>query len=143
MKTSKTSRTSKTSTPWREEELAGWGLRNVATCRTATPERVEDVGEILEQVAREGGTIGLRGSGCSYGDAALNSGAVLNLSRLNHILEWDAATGLVTVEPGVTISRLWRQIISAGWWPAVVPGASAVTVGGAASANAHGKNNWR
>src|SRR5215469_671129 len=134
----------KTSPPWREEKLTGWGLRDVATCRTATPERVEDIGEVLEQVAREGSTIGLRGSGYSYGDAALNSEAVvLNLSRLNHILEWDAVTGLVTVEPGVTISGLWRQIISSGWWPAVVPGASAVTVGGAASANAHGKNNWR
>ena len=137
-------KTSETSPPWREEELTGWGLRDVVTCRMATPERVEDIGEILEQVAREGGTIGLRGSGCSYGDASLNSGAVvLNLSRLNRILDWDSATGLVRVEPGVTISSLWRHIISSGWWPAVVPGTSAVTVGGAASANAHGKNNWR
>ena len=103
----------KTSTPLREENLTGWGLRDVAICRMATPERVEDIGEILEQVAREGGTIGPRGSGCSYGDASLNGGAaVLNLSRLNRILEWDAATGLLRVEPGVTISKLWRHMIS-------------------------------
>ena len=129
---------------WREEELVGWGLRDVARCRTLAPESAGAIPEILERSFKDGSTVGLRGSGYSYGDAALNSGGVvLSLSRLNHVLEWDPQTGLLTAEPGVTIAQLWKHVISSGWWPYVVPGASAVTLGGAASSNVHGKNNWR
>lgn len=133
-----------TATRMQEEELTGWGLRNRTQCLVARPRSVEEIAAIFAEVAAHGGTIGLRGAGCSYGDAAVNSNAVvLDTTALNQILAWDAQTGIVTVEPGVTIARLWRHIISDGWWPSVVPGTSAVTVAGAAAANAHGKNNWR
>ncbi len=127
----------------REEELVGWGLRDVARCRTLEPEHIEELVGILEAAAESGTTVGLRGSGYSYGDAALNAGGtVLKLSRLNRILDWDSIHGVVTAEPGVTISELWKRIIADGWWPSVVPGASAVTLGGAVASNVHGKNNW-
>lgn len=133
-----------TATKLDEEELTGWGLRNRTRCFVARARSVEEVATLFAEVAASGGTIGLRGAGCSYGDAAINAGAVvLDTTGLNRILEWDAQTGIVTVEPGVTIAHLWRHILPDGWWPTVVPGTSAVTVGGAASANAHGKNNWR
>jgi decaprenylphospho-beta-D-ribofuranose 2-oxidase len=134
----------KTPIPLREMKLTGWGLRDAAVCRVATPERIEDVAPFLAAASEAGETVGLRGAGFSYGDASLNGGeVVLCLSNLNRIREWNAETGLITVEPGVTIAQLWRHMISAGWWPSVVPGASGVTAGGAAAANAHGKNNWR
>ena len=134
----------KTPIPMRETKLTGWGLRDAAVCRVAAPERIEEIAPFLEAVSDAGGTIGLRGAGYSYGDASLNGGdVVLCLSNLDHIREWNPETGLITVEPGVTIAQLWRHMISSGWWPSVVPGASGVTAGGAASANAHGKNNWR
>ncbi|MGH2514727.1 MAG: FAD-binding protein [Ktedonobacterales bacterium] len=124
-------------------ELTGWGLRNRSRCRLARPRSVEDVATLFAEVRASSGTIGLRGAGCSYGDAALNSGAiVLDCTALDHILDWNPATGIVTAEPGVTIAQLWRHILPDGWWPSVVPGTSAVTLGGAAAANAHGKNNW-
>jgi decaprenylphospho-beta-D-ribofuranose 2-oxidase len=126
------------------EKLTGWGMRDTASCRTVAPEHLSEIAEILARVVKDGGTIAVRGSGYSYGDASLNhEGVVLNLSRLKRILAWDPDTGLITAEPGVTIADLWKYIISSGWWPAVVPGASAVTLGGAVSANVHGKNNWR
>jgi FAD/FMN-containing dehydrogenase len=50
---------------------------------------------------------------------------------------------MITLEPGVTIAQLWQWSLPDGWWPAVVPGTMAVTIGGAAAANIHGKNNWR
>jgi FAD/FMN-containing dehydrogenase len=133
-----------TVTQWREQQLTGWGLRNVSRCRVATPEHIEELPDILEQACLAGHTIAPRGAGCSYGDASLNDGQiVLDLSHLNRIREWDPDSGQVTVEPGVTIDQLWRRTIGDGWWPFVVPGTSAVTIGGAASANAHGKNNWQ
>ena len=48
----------------------------------------------------------------------------------------------MTVEPGVTIRDLWRQSIRSGWWPPVVPGTMAVSIGGATAINIHGKNNF-
>ena len=130
-----------------EEHLTGWGLRNRARCLVARPRSVEEIAAVFAEASANGGTVGLRGAGCSYGDAAINSSGanavVLDTTALNRILAWDATTGVVTVEPGVTIAQLWRHILPDAWWPAVVPGTSAVTVAGAAAANAHGKNNWR
>ena len=127
-----------------DEELTGWGLAQAARCQVIRPETTGAIGEAFAEAAREGKTVALRGAGCSYGDAALNDGAVvLDCSRLNRILNWDAESGQITVEPGVTIAQLWRRTLPDGWWPAVVPGTSAVTVGGAAAMQIHGKNNWQ
>jgi decaprenylphospho-beta-D-ribofuranose 2-oxidase len=68
---------------------------------------------------------------------------VLDTSRMSRILAWDPQSGVITCEPGVTIAQLWRATLADGWWPPVVPGTMAVTLGGAAAANIHGKNNWR
>ena len=127
-----------------DEELAGWGLAQTARCRVIRPETTGAIAEAFAEAAREGETIALRGAGCSYGDAALNNGAlVLDCSRLNRILNWDAESGQIIVEPGVTIAQIWRRTLPDGWWPNVVPGTSVVTVGGAAAMQIHGKNNWQ
>ncbi len=127
-----------------ERELSGWGLRDRARSRVATPRDADEIASVFAEARAQGATVGIRASGNSYGDAALNDGQLtLSTAALDRILAWDASTGVVTIEPGVTIAQLWRHTLPKGWWPAVVPGTSAVTVGGAASANAHGKNNWR
>src|SRR5260370_51126 len=100
-------------------------------------------GQLSDHRTRRRWQLALRGAGCSYGDTALNQGqTILDCTALNRVLDWSSQTGQITVEPGVTIAQLWQRILPDGWWPAVVPGTSAVTVGGAASTNAHGKNNW-
>jgi decaprenylphospho-beta-D-ribofuranose 2-oxidase len=127
-----------------ERELTGWGLRNVAHAPVVTPQSVDALAEALATAASERQTVCLRAGGASYGDAALLDGALtLDSSALDQIQEWDATTGVVTVEPGVRVERLWRRILPDGWRPAVVPGRGAVTMAGAAAANIHGKNNWR
>ncbi len=95
-------------------------------------------------LARETGVgVALRGAGYSYGDAPLNSERILiDLRRMNRILEWDAESGVISVEPGATIGKLWRYVLGDGWWPAVVPGTMFPTVGGCLAMNVHGKNNW-
>jgi FAD/FMN-containing dehydrogenase len=127
-----------------ERELTGWGLRNVARSPVIVPPSAEALAQALATAASQGQTVCLRAGGGSYGDAALLDGALtLDCSALDHILAWDAATGVVIVEPGVTVEQLWRRILPDGWRPAVAPGRSAVTMAGAAAANVHGKNNWR
>jgi decaprenylphospho-beta-D-ribofuranose 2-oxidase len=108
------------------------------------PSTADGVREVFEEAQRSGRSVALRGAGRSYGDASLNAeNIVLDLTRMNRILDWDPQAGLLRVEPGVTIAQLWRYTIEDGWWPPVVPGTMFVTLGGAASMNVHGKNNYR
>jgi FAD/FMN-containing dehydrogenase len=104
----------------------------------------EQIADLFEQARKMDITIGLRGAGRSYGDAALNSGGtLLSFQRMNRILEWNPETGVITVEPGVTIEQLWRYILDDGWWSPVMPGTMFPTIGGCLGANVHGKNNWK
>jgi decaprenylphospho-beta-D-ribofuranose 2-oxidase len=61
---------------------------------------------------------------------------------MNRVLGFDPATGIAMVEPGVTVRDLWRRAIGHGFWPRVVSGTMAVSMGGAAAMNIHGKNNF-
>jgi decaprenylphospho-beta-D-ribofuranose 2-oxidase len=108
------------------------------------PSTLDGISRVFDEARRTGRTVGLRGAGRSYGDASLNAeGLSLDLTRMNRILEWDPDTGIITVEPGVTIKQLWEYTIEDGWWPHVVPGTMFPTLGGAAAMNIHGKNNFK
>jgi decaprenylphospho-beta-D-ribofuranose 2-oxidase len=85
----------------------------------------------------------LRGAGRSYGDASTGSEClVLDNARMNRILSWDPATGIIEAECGATIEDLWRLVLEDGWWPPVVSGTMYPTLGGALAMNIHGKNNF-
>jgi len=108
------------------------------------PSRLEEVHELFKLARERNTSLTFRGSGRSYGDAAMNAGGVVvDLSRLNRVLSWDPEAGLITVEPGVTIERLWKYTLEDGWWPPVVPGTMFPTLGGCLGTNIHGKNNWQ
>ena len=113
---------------------------DASVLRPTVPDQVADA---FAAVSANGASLALRGSGCSYGDAAMNSGGkVLDLSSMNSILSFDQENGIMQVEPGVTIRQLWRRAIPFGWWPPVVSGTMHVSCGGAAAMNIHGKNNF-
>lgn len=108
------------------------------------PTQLEQVAEIFALANKENIPVGLRGAGRSYGDASITAGGiVLDFQRMNRILEWNPETGVITVEPGVTIEQLWRYILEDGWWSPVMPGTMFPTIGGCLGANIHGKNNWK
>lgn len=107
------------------------------------PTHTGQIAELLALAARSGFTVGLRGAGRSYGDAALNGGqVVLDIQRMNRVLEWNPETGVITVEPGVTVQQLWQHTLEDGWWPPVVPGTMFPTMAGILAVNIHGKNNY-
>lgn len=128
----------------RQTTLRGWGGAVAArseVVRAATP---ADVARAFRDARSRGMTVGLRGAGCSYGDAALNGGGiVLDLTPMRRVSGFDPATGVVTAEAGVTVRDLWRLGIPHGWWPPVVSGTAEPTVGGILGANIHGKNAFR
>ncbi len=128
----------------RLERLAGWGMATSAMSWVYRPTTVDGILEAFATARTHGLSVGLRGAGQSYGDAALNAeNLCLDLSRMTRILAWDPTSGLITVEPGVTIRQLWQYTIEDGWWPPVVSGTMATSLGGAIAANIHGKNNWK
>ncbi|HYL46969.1 MAG TPA: FAD-binding oxidoreductase [Candidatus Limnocylindrales bacterium] len=84
------------------------------------------------------------GKGRSYGDCCLNDGGfLLDTSQLNKIESFDAESGILRCEAGVTLAEILRMAVPRGWFPAVVPGTKFVTVGGAIANDIHGKNHHR
>lgn len=121
----------------------GWGESGGVASYVYRPSTLEEVQKCLQISREEGLPLISRGSGCSYGDAALlPEGMSIHFSRMQRILAWDPNTGIIDVEPGVTLSRLWRYVLGDGWWPPVVTGTMEPTVGGCMAMNVHGKNNW-
>jgi len=127
---------------WKEVELRSWGRVPRTRSLAARPERMRE----LRACLAAGGEVALRpllarGAGRSYGDACLNDGgAVILTERLNRILSFDPASGLVVVEPGVTFADLLATFLPRGFRVPVSPGTSFVTVGGAVANDVHGKN---
>lgn len=82
-----------------------------------------------------------RGLGRSYGDVCLNPGGTLWLTAgLDRLVGFDAESGVLDVEPGVTLGDIQRVMIPQGWALPVTPGSQFVTVGGAIANDVHGKN---
>ena len=122
----------------------GFGMSIGGPGRVFRPSSVEQIADAFADVRASGGSLALRGAGCSYGDASTNGGGhVLDLTAMNRIRSFDPSSGIAVCEPGVTIRDLWRQSIGYGYWPRVVSGTMQVTMGGAAAMNIHGKNNYR
>ncbi|MEZ6196013.1 MAG: FAD-binding oxidoreductase [Planctomycetota bacterium] len=126
------------------ERVRSWGM--VQSCRADVrrPRSAEEVSSLLEEARRTGRPVGLRGAGCSYGDASLADGALLlDTTAFSRILDWNPETGILRAEPGATIRQCWQRGLPDGWWPPVVSGTMEVTLGGAAAMNIHGKNSFR
>jgi FAD/FMN-containing dehydrogenase len=133
--------------PLPEERLTrldSWAMVDHSMAYVYRPSTLEGICDVLASARETGRSIVPRGSGYSYGDAALNAENIaLDLSRMNRVVSWDPRAGVIKVEPGVTIGQVWRYVLEDGWWPPVVPGSMYPTVGGCAATNVHGKNNWR
>lgn len=122
----------------------GFGFTTRSVSVFVRPQDTEEVARLFLRATEEGRPVAMRGAGRSYGDAALNGGGlILDMTGMDRILAWDPQTGVVDVQPGVTIEKLWRATLRDGWWCPVVPGTMFATLGGIAAMNAHGKNHFR
>ena len=120
------------------QSLSGWGRYPVARSRLVHPARLDQLG------LPSSGTMICRGEGRSYGDAAISSeGVVVLTSQLRAVLSFDAATGLLVAEAGMSIADILRTFVPMGWFPGVTPGTKFVSLGGAIAADVHGKNHHR
>lgn len=119
--------------------LAGWGRAQTAKMNAFRPERAREASALVD--AWSGG-LTIRGGGRAYGDQALNeNGHALLTERLDRIVSFDAETGLLVAEAGVTFADLLAIFLPRGWQVPVSPGTGFATLGGAVANDIHGKNN--
>lgn len=82
-----------------------------------------------------------RGTGLSYADASLNAGNIcLAMKPLNRFLAFDADTGLLHIEAGVTLKEILEFAIPRGYFLPVTPGTAHPTIGGCVACDVHGKS---
>ena len=113
--------------------LSGWGRYPVLPCATVEP-------DTAAQAAAPPAPVIARGNGRSYGDSSLGPGGTLLTRRLDHILAFDPATGVLTCEAGTLLADIFHLFVPRGWLAPVTPGTKWVTVGGMIAADVHGKN---
>ena len=121
---------------WKTTEYAAWGNVHKATGQIARPERAATLERILAEAPAPA-----FGNRRSYGDSPLNDGGrAIDMTRMDKIIAFDPATGVIEAEAGVTLADLIRLFAPKGWIPAVVPGTGFATIGGAIANDVHGKN---
>ncbi|HEY2664643.1 MAG TPA: FAD-binding oxidoreductase [Candidatus Binataceae bacterium] len=127
----------------KQTKLSGWGRYPVCEAEVYRP---EGLGELSEIVGRTNGHVLARGAGRAYGDAALSergAGWVIDLTRLNRMLEFDPSSSVLRCEAGVTLAEIIDTFLPRGFFLPVTPGTKWATVGGSIAADVHGKNHHR
>ncbi|HEY6739419.1 MAG TPA: FAD-binding protein, partial [Actinopolymorphaceae bacterium] len=118
--------------------------RNWAGTATATPRVVLDArsaDEIAEAIsaARDADLrVKAVGSGHSFTDIAVTDGLLVRLGRLAAILDDDPEHGLVTVQSGITLAALNRELDARGYALSNLGDIDAQTISGAISTGTHG-----
>lgn len=116
-------------------KIYGWGKYPVMDAQVLLPQTQSDCSDFL----KSNQTILPRGMGRSYGDSA-NSSTVIQLDYLDHFVEFNESTGVLTCEAGTSIREILNLTVPKGWFIPVTPGSSFVTIGGAIASDVHGKN---
>jgi FAD/FMN-containing dehydrogenase len=83
----------------------------------ALPQDTEDVEAAITLAREEGFPVLPRGGGSSQAGQTVNEAVVLDTSpHLNRLLDFDAALGTATVQPGIVLDHLNKELKSSGWY---------------------------
>lgn len=103
------------------------------------PLSTEEVSAVMRFAWQRRISVTPRGAGTNLvGSTVPDGGIILDLSRMNRILEVDPDTFTVTAEPGVLLKDLQAKVESVGLFYPPDPGEKASTLGGNISTNAGG-----
>lgn len=128
-------------TPFVPANLSGFDHHLTESCLVARPENPGD----LKRLVRETDLSYIpRGAGRGLADCALNrDDGVILVERLNRLIDFDSASGILHCEGGCTLVTIIDTFLPRGWFPLITPGTRQVTIGGAIAADVHGKNHHR
>jgi FAD/FMN-containing dehydrogenase/Fe-S oxidoreductase len=110
-----------------------------------TPRTIEEAERAIGIARAEGVTVLPRGGGTSQAGQAVGDSLVVDCSKyLTRILDLDAKRARCTVEPGIALDELNRQLKPHGlWFPVDISTASRATIGGMAANNSCGGRSMR
>src|SRR5688572_9633965 len=111
------------------------------------PATVAELCEVVRGAAERGTGLSICGSRHAMGGQQFAAGmALLDLTRLDRVIDVDAEQGLVTVEAGIDWLRLIHHLLwtfpgEGGGWGIIQKqtGADRLTIGGALASNVHGR----
>jgi len=110
----------------------------------AHPKTIEQCREALAYCRQNGMAVCARGAGRGYGDLALNDGhALLDMSGMNRIIEFDEERERIKVEAGTRLIDIYRAVHHRLLTLPASPTESHSSVAGAICANVNGKDAWR
>ncbi|MCX4747006.1 FAD-binding oxidoreductase [Kitasatospora sp. NBC_01287] len=118
--------------------LQGWGRSTGSRSEVRGPLTVDGLSALVAECGERG--LLARGAGCSYGDAAQNAGGVVLAPATGRSVEVDGPGGTVRAAGSANFAQLLARVVPLGLLPAVLPGTSRLTVGGAVACDVHGKN---
>jgi decaprenylphospho-beta-D-ribofuranose 2-oxidase len=127
-----------------QTELTNWSKSARSVCSIYKVTDITGIATAMTVARTHHISVVPHGAGHSYTDAALNTGAiVIDVSSMNRILSWDSSSGIMCVEPGVTLRDVVQIACKDGWWPAVSPSTPDVTIAGCVAMNVNGRNAWK
>lgn len=118
--------------------------RNWAGDQACTPAVLErpasrtEVAAAIERAANAGRVVRVVGAGHSFTDAALTSGTLLSLDRLDRVLDVDPESGQVRVEAGTTLHALSAALHAYGLALPNLGDVDVQSVAGATATGTHG-----
>jgi glycolate oxidase subunit GlcD len=110
------------------------------------PATTAEVSGVVQVCAHHGLPVVPRGAGSGYaaGAVARHGGVIVNLCRMNRILELDMERGRLRAEAGVVTAAIHRRAAAAGFdYPPDPGAASTSTIGGNVACNAAGPHAFR
>ncbi len=118
-----------------------YAIDSIAPIAVVAPEDRGQVAEVMQWAARNGVAVFPRGGGTklALGNIPENAGLALDLSRLNQVIDYQPGDMTVTVEAGIPLEALQRELAAARQFvPLESPAPSRSTVGGALSVGSVG-----
>ncbi len=112
---------------------------------TVTPRTIEEADRAIAIAKAEGVTVLARGGGTSQSGQTVGESLVVDCSKfLTRILDLDVKGKRCTVEPGIVLDDLNRQLKAHGlWFPVDISTSSRATLGGMAGNNSCGGRSLR
>ncbi|WP_040694250.1 D-arabinono-1,4-lactone oxidase [Nocardia vinacea] len=114
------------------------GDQQCAPAAIVAPRNAEELAEIIGHAATTGQTVRVAGAGHSFTDAVLTDGILLDLAKLNRILDVERETGRVRVEAGITLNAASNALHPLGLAFPNLGDIDVQTVAGATATATHG-----
>ena len=114
------------------------GEQRCAPAELLRPGSEDEVATAVTRAAAAGRVVRVAGAGHSFTDAVLTDGTLLDISRMNAVLDADPQTGLVRAQAGITIKALSEELAQRGLALENLGDINVQSIAGATATGTHG-----